>query len=283
MALADSVPGVSGGTIAFILGFYDDFINSLNTLVSGDEIDKKKQAIKFLLKLGIGWITAFVLAILFIASVFEKNIYTISSLFIGFIVFSIPIVFKEERGEIVGKYNNIIYLVIGLVIVVSLSYVNPSSAGSGIDLSIDNLTIGISIYAFISGMVAICAMILPGISGSTILLIFGLYAPIVNAVKEVITFNFEYLPIVAIFGMGILTGIACTIKLLRYLLIHHRSKIVYGIMGLMIGSIYAVIMGPTTLKVPLDPMSFSTFNILFFVIGGALIFSLEKLKQICDK
>ena len=87
MALADSVPGVSGGTIAFILGFYDDFINSLNTLVSKNSKDEKKKAIKFLINLGIGWVIAFLLAVLFISSLFESHIYEISSLFIGFIIF----------------------------------------------------------------------------------------------------------------------------------------------------------------------------------------------------
>ena len=283
MALADSVPGVSGGTIAFILGFYDDFINSLNSLVSKSSIDEKKSAIRFLLKLGLGWVCTFILAILFISAIFEKNIYSISSLFIGFIIFSIPIVYKEEKEEIVGKYKNSIYLVIGIIFVIALSYFNPSTGSSGMDLSINSLSIGVGIYTFIAGMIAICAMVLPGISGSTILLIFGLYAPIVNAVKEVITFNFDYLPIVIIFGLGVLSGIACTIKLLRYLLINHRSQIVYMIIGLMIGSIYAVVVGPTTLKVPLEPMSLETFSIVFFIIGGLLIVGLEKLKMICNK
>ena len=116
MALADSVPGVSGGTIAFILGFYDKFINSLNNLVTGSK-EERLEAIKFLVKLGIGCIFGFVLSVLFITSIFEKHIYEISSLFIGFIILAIPIIFKEERESIIGKYKNIIFLIIGIVIV----------------------------------------------------------------------------------------------------------------------------------------------------------------------
>ena len=96
MALADSVPGVSGGTIAFIMGFYDKFINSLDALVYGDK-SKKIEALKFLIKLGIGWIVGMVLASLVLASLFEKNIYEISSLFLGFIILSIPLIIKEEK------------------------------------------------------------------------------------------------------------------------------------------------------------------------------------------
>ena len=79
MALADSVPGVSGGTIAFILGFYDDFINSLNTLVSKDPWEEKKKALIFLIKLGFGWIIGLGLSVVFLSSIFNDHIYAISS------------------------------------------------------------------------------------------------------------------------------------------------------------------------------------------------------------
>jgi len=282
MALADSVPGVSGGTIAFILGFYDEFINSLSTLVSTESIKEKKKAIKFLLKLGIGWVFAFILAVLFITSVFETHIYKISSLFIGFIIFAIPIIVKEDKKEIINQYKNLVFAIIGIVVVVAITYFNPSSGGSGMDLSIDNLSFGLAIYVFVSGMIAISAMVLPGISGSTLLLIFGLYAPIMNGIKEVLSMNFTYLPVLIIFGLGVLTGIALTIKIIKYLLKNHRSKMIYLILGLMIGSIYAVIMGPMTLEVPKDPMSIGNFSIVFFIIGGALIIGLEKLKTVFE-
>ena len=93
MALADSVPGVSGGTVAFILGFYDKFINSLNDLFSKD--GNKKEAIKFLIKLGIGWIIGMALATIILSKVFESHIYVVSSLFVGFILFAIPLIIKN--------------------------------------------------------------------------------------------------------------------------------------------------------------------------------------------
>lgn len=85
MALADSVPGVSGGTVAFLLGFYDRFIDSIDDLLLGN-MEKKKSALLFLVKLGIGWVTGMILAILLLSRVFESHIYAISSLFIGFII-----------------------------------------------------------------------------------------------------------------------------------------------------------------------------------------------------
>lgn len=283
MALADSVPGVSGGTIAFILGFYDEFINSLNSLVSikkgPDERKKKLDAIKFLLKLGVGWVIGMVSSILFLTSIFEEHIYEISSLFTGFIVLSIPIILRDEKKVIVNKYKNIIFVIIGILVVSAMTYFNPVSSGeSGIDLAFSNLNIGLALYVFVAGMIAIAAMVLPGISGSTLLLIFGLYAPVLNAVKSVITLDFSYLPIVIIFALGVITGIISTIRLLRYLLNNYRSQMVYLILGLMIGSLYPVFMGPTTLKIPLPAMNIESFNFLFFALGGLLIFGLEKLR-----
>ncbi|NLK95492.1 MAG: DUF368 domain-containing protein [Clostridiales bacterium] len=284
MALADSVPGVSGGTIAFILGFYDKFINSLGDLVSTKSSKKEKMdAIKFLIKIGIGWIIGFILAVLFISSLFEKHIYNISSLFIGFIIFAIPLIIKEEKEEVAGKYKFLLFTLLGILLVSLITYFNPSSTGEGLNLSIDKLSIGLIIYVFISGMISISAMVLPGISGSTMLLIFGLYVPIINAIKETLHFNFKYLPILFIFGLGVITGILSTIKGLSYLLKKYRSQMIYLIIGLMIGSLYSVVMGPTTLTEPLSSMNISNINIIFFLIGGVLILGLEKIKNILEK
>ena len=132
-------------------------------------------------------------------------------------------------------------------------------------------------YIFISGMVAISAMVLPGISGSTIILIFELYAPIHTAKEQIIRLNFDYLPSILIFGSGILIGVLITVRIVRYLLRSFRSQTIYCIIGLMVGSIYSVIMGPMSLEVSKAPMTVSTFNIVFFAIGCILFAFLVKL------
>lgn len=283
MALADSVPGVSGGTIAFILGFYDQFINSLNKLVSKSSKEEKMEALHFLFKIGIGWAVGMVASVLFLASIFEEQIYSISSLFIGFIIFSIPLIIKAEKETIKGKYINSVWAVTGVLIVVALTVFNPASGGQGIDVSFGNLTIGLSLYVFVAGMIAISAMVLPGISGSTLLLIFGLYTAIISAIKEVLSLNFSYLPVLLVFGVGVIVGILSTIKLIRHFLETARPQMIYLILGLMIGSLYAVIMGPTTLEVPKAPMSWDTFSILFFIIGGGIIIGLEQFSKFIEK
>ena len=277
MALADSVPGVSGGTIAFILGFYDKFVTSLNNIIFGNK-KEKKEALFFLIKLGIGWIIGMLIATLILTSLFEKHIYVVSSLFLGFIIFSIPLIIKEERDCLKEKYKNIIFLILGIIIVSLITYFNPVSGSNGINIS--NLNFGLVIYIFVSAMIAISAMVLPGISGSTLLLIFGLYMPIMNAIKSFIHLDFSYFKVLFIFGLGILTGIVLVIKMIKIALQKFRSQTVYMIIGLMIGSLYAIVMGPTTLEVSQSTMSLSNFNIICFILGGIIILGLEKVKKI---
>lgn len=277
MALADSVPGVSGGTIAFLLGFYDNFINALDSLLHSE---KRMDGIKFLFKLGIGWIIGMGLSVLILTSVFESHIYKVSSLFIGLILISIPIIIKEEKDTLKRNYLNILFLILGIVIVFLITYFNSTKLA---DMSLTKLTLSHSIYIFIVGMIAISAMILPGISGSTLLLIFGLYLPIITGIKDLIHFNFSSFWGLFIFGLGVITGILSIIKLLKKALDNYRCATVYLITGLMIGSIYSIIMGPTTLDNPVDAINFSNFNILFFVIGGVVVAGLQKLKVFNSK
>lgn len=276
MSLADSVPGVSGGTVAFILGFYDKFINSLNNLFSKD--GDKKSAIKFLVKLGIGWIIGMCLATLILSKVFETHIYVVSSLFVGFILFAIPLIVKDDIKILKGNYKHLVFTLIGIVVVSLLTYFNPSSSSS-LDVSVSSLNIGLCLYTFVAGMVVISAMVLPGISGSTLLLIFGLYLPIINGIKETLHMNFEFVPILFIFGLGVIAGIFLVIRLVKKALEKYRSQTIYTIIGLMIGSIYAIFMGPTSLSVPKAPLSFSTFSIIAFIIGGVVVLLMEYVKN----
>ena len=223
-----------------------------------------------------------ILAVLFLSSAFESHIYAVSSLFLGFIIFAIPVIIKEEKESLVGKYKYLIFTVIGIAIVAAITYFNPIS-GSGTSVDVNSLNFGLIVYIFVCAMIAISAMILPGISGSTLLLIFGLYIPIINAIKEFLHLNLNYLPVLIIFGLGVITGILLVIKLIKMALEKFRPQTIYLIIGLMIGSLYAIVMGPTTLEVPQDPMSIGTFSIIFFAIGGAIIFGLQKLKDVLEK
>ena len=277
MALADSVPGVSGGSIAFILGFYDNFVNALDSLLYKD---KRKEGLKYLFKLGIGWVFGMGLSVLILTKVFETHIYQISSLFIGFILLSIPIIIKDEKDTIKKNYFNVFFAILGIVLVVAITYFNSTQLTS---MSLTNLTVSHAIYIFLVGMIAISAMILPGISGSTLLLIFGLYLPVITGIKDLLHFNFTSFFGLVIFGLGVIAGILSIIKALKKALEKFRTQTIYLIIGLMLGSLYAIIMGPTTLDNPVDPININNFSILFFIIGGLVVLGLQKIKVINEK
>ena len=276
MAMADSVPGVSGGTIAFLLGFYDEFINSLNDLMGKDNA-RRKQAFFFLFKLGVGWVAGFCLSVLVLSGLFQEHIYEISSVFMGLTFFAVPMVIREEKDSIRGRYGNLVFTVLGIGLVFCISYFNPAG-GQGMNVSVEHLSMGLVAYVFLTAMVAITAMVLPGISGSTLLLIFGIYVPIIGAVKELLHMNLNYVPILLVFGMGVITGIVGIIKTIKMCLERYRSQTIYAILGLMIGSLYAITKGPTTLDVPMEPLGLQTFSILFFLLGGLILAGLEVLK-----
>lgn len=281
MALADSVPGVSGGTIAFLLGFYDKFIGSLDDLIHGSK-QERLQALVWLLKLAVGWACGFILAVLVLTSLFESHIYVVSSLFLGFIIFAIPIVAYEERANLKAKLPYCFFLLLGAALVVLITFANPL-AGEGIGVSASELTLPTGLYIFFAAMIAISAMVLPGISGSTLLLIFGLYVPIMGAVRAVLGFDFSYVPALAIFAAGIVCGIIAVVRLVRYCLERFRAQTVFAIIGMMIGSLYAITQGPLTLDIPQPPLSLDTFSLLFFLIGGVIVVGLQGLQWLLAK
>lgn len=280
MALADSVPGVSGGTIAFILGFYDKFIEALHEFFEGKK-GERKPAFFYLLKLGLGWVFGLLLSIFFLSELFQSEIYFMSSVFLGLTTMSLPFVINNER-EILKKHkNNFYFIFIGIIIVALLVYFRGKSKLIG-NFDLINPNIFEYFYLFIAGAVAISVMVLPGISGSSILLIAGVYIPVVEAVGEVLRFNFEKILPLFVMSLGILFGIFMSIRIIRDRMRKSRDKMLYLIIGMIIGSLYAIIMGPTTIGGNL-PLSLETFSPLGFFIGIVILFILEIIKIMTEK
>lgn len=276
MALADSVPGVSGGTVAFIMGFYDRFIGSIHDLAFG-KMKEKKAALVYLAKLGVGWIIGMVMAVIILSALFESHIYAVSSLFIGFIAGAIPLIVKEEKESMKEVSKGILFCLIGIMLVVGITWANGSVGGALMNLG--EFSIGAAIKLFFIGMIAISAMFLPGISGSTLLLIFGAYIPVITAVKGILSLDFSYVPCMLFFGCGVLTGTVTVVKAIKVCLENYRTQTVYMILGMMIGSFYAIIMGPTTLEVPQGALNPGSFQIVSAAIGVALVLGMQMIKE----
>lgn len=280
MALADSVPGVSGGTIAFILGFYERFLDALHNVFQKDKA-ARSAALGYLLRLGLGWGIGMVSCVVLLSSLFEQNIYFMSSLFLGLTVCSIPFVVAAEQAALKNS-RGVGFLLLGAAAVVGLTLLRTHAGGFG---TIHYAQLGPLqfIYLFFCGAVAITAMVLPGISGSSILLIAGVYLPTIQAVHSLLRLQFAVLPGLCVLGFGVLAGVGCSIHAIRTALQHYRSQMVWLILGLMMGSLYAIANGPASLDTPLPPLSAATFQLPAFLLGILLLLALEMLKKAMEQ
>ena len=276
MALADSVPGVSGGTIAFILGFYDRFLNALHSLF-GKDADARKSAIIYLLKLGLGWIFGMGACVLTLSRLFEAHIYFMSSLFLGLTLASFPFVLRAEKKSLRGQERYAPFALFGLLLVVLLTLLRANTVGVAIRFA--GVPVWMLGYIFLSGAVAITAMVLPGISSSTILLIAGVYLPAIQAIRAFLGFDFSVFPGLCALGLGMIAGVGLSIHAIRAALRKYRSQMVWLILGLMAGSLYAIVMGPAGLDAPQPPVSFETFDLPGFALGVAILLGLELLRK----
>jgi putative membrane protein len=230
-----------------------------------------------LIKLGIGWIIGMGLAVTVLAAVFEKGIYQVSSLFIGFIVLAIPVMIAEEKKCLSENWLDLLFIIPGIVVVIALS-----SFGTGSDFDTTAMNVFSLLYIFAAGMVAISAMVLPGISGSTVLLTFGLYMPVINAVKQCMHFDFSGIALIIALGLGVIAGVLVSLRFIKKALDNYRGKAVYTIIGMMLGSIYAITRGPLTLETPKEAMTLATFSLIFFIIGAAIVLGMQCVKVVAS-
>ena len=135
------------------------------------------------------------------------------------------------------------------------------------------------VYIFFSGMVAITAMVMPGISGSSILLIAGVYLPTIQAIHSFLRLQLDVVPGLCALGFGVIAGVGLSIHAIRAALRSCRSQMVWLILGLMLGSLYAIANGPASLDTPLPPLDAATFQLPAFLLGTAILLALEGLKK----
>lgn len=225
MGAADVVPGVSGGTIAFITGIYEELIESINRI--------NIHAIKTLRKDGLGaawnyingwfFVSLFIgigISILSLAKgitwLLENEPVLLWSFFFGLVFASIFFVGKQVKKWGVPP---VIGFILGAVIAYAITILPASGAN------------GELWYIFISGCIAICAMILPGISGSFILVLLGSYALILNAIHE------RDLVIIAVFGVGAVIGLLSFARLLKVMFAKYHDITIALLAGFLLGSL----------------------------------------------
>ncbi|WP_339608976.1 DUF368 domain-containing protein [uncultured Roseivirga sp.] len=228
MGSADVVPGVSGGTIAFITGIYETLLNAIRSVDLQALQYLKKFQIKalwkhvngnFLLPLLAGIATSVLTLAKVITHLLAEYPIQVWSFFFGLIVISALIILREIKLWNIGVF---VAIALGIAIAYFITSATPAETPES------------SWFLFIAGAVAICAMILPGISGSFILLIFGKYEFILSAVKE-----FRIVDI-AIFGLGCIVGLLSFARLVSWLFNKYHNITIGVLSGFMIGSLNKV-------------------------------------------
>ena len=276
MGAADVVPGVSGGTIAFIVGIYDELINTIRSinlqslmLLFTFKFKEFWKAVNgnFLFSLFAGIaISVFSLAKL-ITYLLVAHPILVWAFFFGLVLASTWFVAKDIEG---WNWKTVLSFIIGAVIAYYITVVTPAETPTNL------------LFIFLCGAIAICAMILPGISGSFILVLLGKYHYIMDAVKGL------DLLILCVFGAGALVGITSFSRVLSYALKHFRNVTMAVLAGFMLGSLNKVwpwktteieIINGTEFTIEHNslPTQYLVEGIALMIVGFMLVYVLEKI------
>jgi putative membrane protein len=240
MGAADVVPGVSGGTIAFVSGIYDELINGINAINIQAFTALRKEGFSafwkhingtFFLFLFLGIGTSILSLSKLVIYLLENHPVVVWSFFFGLIIASTWLIAKTIKT---WNFSTIVFLSIGTAIAYWISSMQTTA-------HVDQ-----NWYIFLSGFIAICAMILPGISGSFILVLMGSYHLILSALH-----NRDLLRI-SLFAAGCLIGILSFARLLKFLFTKYKEITISLLTGFMIGSLYKV--WPWKIKIGLQPL-----------------------------
>ena len=232
MGMAEVVPGVSGGTIAFITGIYETLINTIKSfdaeaikLLFRGQLRDLWQHVngRFILFLLAGMVGGVVIGVLVISNLMETQPEILWAFFFGLILASAWYVAKQVKQ---WNASIILLLILGAAFAFWITQITPAEA------SINPL------YVFICGMIAISALILPGISGSFIMLLMGMYTVIIPLVKQLIKEqDFAVLGTLSIFGAGCIVGLITFSRVLSWMFKHYEGQTLGLLTGFMVGSL----------------------------------------------
>ncbi len=238
MGGADIIPGVSGGTMALIVGIYARLIDSLSSGFSmllaaarmrGDEAGKHARAVEWRLVVPLlaGIVTAIGTASFFLPHLLETYPHQMRGLFLGLVAASIAVPWLR-----IGRMT-------GRLLLIALAGAVVAFVLVGLPLLAEQPDPGM-VRVFASASVAICAMILPGVSGAFLLEVLGVYQPTVEALRAAIGLDFSAVGYVAVFVLGATMGLGLFSKALEWLLHHYHDATMAALVGLMAGSLRAL-------------------------------------------
>ena len=253
IALANIIPGVSGGTLMITLGVYEQIIDIIS-----HPFKNLKNNWKFILFIGIGAVAGILGFSKLISYCLDKFPLATPLFFIGLIIGGIPLLFRKGKVKDNIKISNILIFLITFGIVLLFTFLNSGNSVVTITTDIKGI-----VLLFLVGMVSASSMIIPGISGSFMLMLLGYYKPIIDTISNLTKFNnlWDNLKILIPFGFGLVFGIVLVAKLIEYLLKKYEVKTYFGVIGFVLASIIAII-------VPLFKVS---FNVVELIVGIILL------------
>ncbi len=265
IGVANIIPGVSGGTMMVAMGIYDKLIHCITHFFK-----EFKENIKFLLPIGIGLVLGLVGLSFLIEPAFEHFPLPTNALFIGLIVGGLPAIFKKVKGN-KFKFGYIFPLLIFFVVVVGMAAMGEKE-GAAADLT---FTLWNVIKLFLVGVIASATMVIPGVSGSMMLLLLGYYNPIIETInafiKALMKFDvpvlLETCGVLVPMGIGIVVGVIGIAKLVELIFNKCPMYAYWGIIGLIVASPFAILLVAElgTITVLSVVISIITFAAGFFV------------------
>lgn len=266
MGIANIIPGVSGGTLALTLGIYEKFIGAISHF-----FEKFKENLRFLVPVFIGMLLSIASMSSVISSSFEHYPIPTTLFFMGLVLGGIPMLMgfvkdKKEKKQI----SSYIILAITFALVMVLAF-SEEIFGSGLgEVNLASVSIGGYFLLFVVGAIAAATMVIPGISGSLVLMLLGYYLPVVNTIKDLAKFNniFSNILILGFFGLGVLVGIVLISKLIEFLLKKQEAKTYFGVLGFIFASILAI---PVSVYHEVGNITFTVpqvlIGLILFVLG----------------
>lgn len=275
IGIANVIPGFSGGTMAVMVKIYDLFVYAFANI-----FNDFKNVVKKCWSLFVGIAVGVLLALVTIVKLLEVIPFITIMFFVGLIIGSIPSIYKKaSSGKI--KVIDIICFILAIALMIALPFIQTNNDPS------KSYGFSTLIIMFLMGVICSSAMVIPGVSGSLVLMAFGYYAFFMNTFKELLIniFNFSLenywnmFGVIACFGIGCILGIIFISKLISKLMQKHPKTIYFTILGLLIASIFSIIYSSfneytITLNVPTI-----IFSIISLTLGITLVFIGEHMSK----
>jgi putative membrane protein len=266
---AEAVPGVSGGTVALVTGVYEAIISSAGHVVSGAKAlvtDRVRARAEFaavrwdvVIPLLIGMAPALVIALRFLGPALESHPVQMRALFFGMVAASLvaPITMIDGRWRL-REVAAVAVAALAAFLVTGAPQLADEPRG---------------LVVFLAAAIAVCALVLPGVSGAFLLLIFGLYEPTAQAVRD---WDLGYL---AVFGLGMIVGLSLFVKGLQWLLEHYRRVTLAAMIGLIIGALRALWPWQTEDRGLLAPDNHVGVAVGLALLGAAVVLTIILIER----